>query len=151
VVEHDDPERFRLRCAEPGDRSLEIASTYSPSLVAPGGHRAQPHYLEAGTGVDGIHAPVTLECPESAQHPGRGQHRDVVIPWDDQERRPEGAQVRRRRLVLAWATAMREVSARNDEVRRDTLDKLADRLLERRVVEAVPRAEMQVGHVEDAR
>ena len=33
----------------------------------------------------------------------------------------------------------------------DPLDELADRPLERRIVEPVPRAEMEVGHVEDAR
>ena len=31
------------------------------------------------------------------------------------------------------------------------VDQLADRVLQRRVVEPVPRAEMKVGHVKDAR
>ena len=46
---------------------------------------------------------------------------------------------------------MGQVAARDHELGRDPLDELADRLLERRVVEAVPRAEMEVGHVKDAR
>ena len=74
-----------------------------------------------------------------------------MVSGHDEERRAEGAEVRRGGLVLAAAVLVREISARDDEVGRDALDEVADRLLERRVVEAVPRAEMQVRHVEDAR
>jgi hypothetical protein len=94
---------------------------------------------------------VALERPERVQHPARGEHRNVVVPRDDEERRAEGVQVRRRCFVLLRPAAMRQVAARDDEIWRDTLDELADRALESRVVEAVPRAEMEVGHVEDAR
>ena len=45
---------------------------------------------------------------------------------------------------------MGEIAARDDERRLDLLDELAERPLERRIVEPVPRAEMEVGHVEDA-
>jgi hypothetical protein len=151
VVEYDDPKGSGLHGFDPGGRSLEIAASNSSSLIAPGSHRAQPHHLEARSGVDRIHAPVALERLEWMQHPCRGQHRDVVIPRDDQERWPEGPQVGSCRLVLVPPTAMREVAARDDEIRRDARHELADRPFERWVVEAIPRAEMHVGHVEDAR
>ena len=53
--------------------------------------------------------------------------------------------------MLARAPAVGEVAARDHELRFDAADELADRLLERRIVEAAPRAEMEVRHVEDAR
>jgi hypothetical protein len=46
---------------------------------------------------------------------------------------------------------MRQVAARDDEVGRDALDEATDRALESRILEAVPRAEVEVRHVEDAR
>ena len=74
-----------------------------------------------------------------------------MVARDDEQRPAERPQVRRRGLVLASKPAMGEVAARDDDVGRHALHELADRPLEPRVVEAVPRAEMEVGHVEDAR
>jgi hypothetical protein len=74
-----------------------------------------------------------------------------VVARDDQEGRSESAKVSGRRLVLARSAPVGEVSARDDNVRRDTLDEARNRTFERRIVEAVPRAEMEIRHVEDAR
>jgi hypothetical protein len=74
-----------------------------------------------------------------------------VISRDDEEWWTERVQVSRRRLVLLRMSAMGKVAARDEQIGRDALNELVDRPLERRVVEAVPRAEMEVGHVEDAR
>ena len=65
--------------------------------------------------------------------------------------RAERPQVACRGLVLGRTPTVGEVAARDDDIGRNPLDELADSPLERRVVEAVPRAEMEVGHVEDAR
>ena len=73
------------------------------------------------------------------------------FPGIDEERRSEPAQVSRGGLVLAAAAAMGEVAARDHELGGDAVVELADRPLQRRVVEPVPCAEMKVGHVKDAR
>jgi hypothetical protein len=74
-----------------------------------------------------------------------------VVSRNDEERRSKGVEIPRGGLVLDLPAPVREVPARDDEVGRDTLNEVTDRTLEGRVIEAVPRAEMQVGHVEDAR
>jgi len=101
--------------------------------------------------MDRIDAPVALECPERVQHPPGRKRRNVVVPGNDEKGRAERSEVPRGGLVLLRPATVREVPAHDDEVGRDTLDELADSALEGRVVEAVPRAEMEVGHVEDAR
>ena len=74
-----------------------------------------------------------------------------MVSGHDEEWRPERVEVARGRLVLCGAPVVGEVAARHHEPRFDAADELADRLLERRIVEAAPRAEMEVRHVEDAR
>ncbi len=96
-----------------------------------------------------------LQCRSKARkgwsmRPG-GEHRDVVVAGNDEERPVERVEVARGGLVLVRTAAMGEIPARRHEIGRDTLDERADPLLQRRVVEAVPRAEMEVGHVEDGR
>jgi len=94
---------------------------------------------------------VALEGPKRVQHPSRWEHGDVVVSGDDQEWGAEGAEESGRGLVLVRPAAVREVTARDDEVGRDALDELGERALELRVVQSIPRAEMKVRHVEDAR
>jgi hypothetical protein len=85
------------------------------------------------------------------REPSRGKKRDVVVARNDEERSGEAAQIGGRRLVLDPPAAVRQVAAAHDECGIDTRYELRDRSLEPRFVEAVPRAEVEVGHVEDAR
>jgi len=151
VVQHHDTEGLGRSSLEPCDRAVEVCAADPAALIGPGRDRAQSHHLQSRARVDGIHAPVPLECSKCVQQACRRKHRDVVVARDDQEGRSESAKVSGRRLVLARSAPVGEVSARDDNVRRDTLDEARNRTFERRIVEAVPRAEMEIRHVEDAR
>ena len=74
-----------------------------------------------------------------------------MVTGNDEERPAERLEVARGGLVLVGTATVGEIPARGHEIGRDPLDELADPLLQGRVVEAVPRAEMEVGHVEDGR
>jgi hypothetical protein len=74
-----------------------------------------------------------------------------VVTGNDQERPVERVEVSRGGLVLVGTATVREIPAHCHEIGRHALDELADPPLQGRVVEAVPRAEMEVGHVEDGR
>jgi hypothetical protein len=73
-----------------------------------------------------------------------------VVSGHHEERRAEGSEEARSRLVLGTAPAMREVAGGEHERRIDPLDELRDRSLELGLMECPPRSDMQVRDVKDA-
>ncbi len=73
-----------------------------------------------------------------------------MVARDDEQRRAEASQESRRLLVLRTPSAVREVAARDHERRLDARDEISERLLRDRFLVRIPRAEMEIGHVEDA-
>ena len=55
-----------------------------------------PTAIEPRRGMDRVRAPVALELAPRVREAARGKRRDVVVPGDDEERRPESAEVARR-------------------------------------------------------
>jgi len=150
VVQRDDPQHTGLHGAKASLRPLEITAQYPAALVAPRRDRAEAHHEQLRRGMDVVGAPVPLEFPERMREPARREERDVVVAGNDEERNAEFVQVTRGGFVLGRPAAVREVTGRDHERGPSTLDERADSLLEHRVVKPVPRAEMEVGHVEDA-
>ena len=69
-----------------------------------------------------------------------------MVSGDDDERDPEAAQEASRALVLASASAVREVAARDDQLGADAGDERGDRRLDLGVFAG---AGVEVGEVED--
>ena len=74
-----------------------------------------------------------------------------MVARDHEQRLPERAQVARRLLVLVAPPAVGEVAADDHELRLHMLHERPNSLLERRIVEPVARAEMEIRHVQDGR
>ena len=57
---------------------------------------------------------MPLELVERASEPSRERVRDVVVPWDRDDGRPQGVQELGRRRVLLGQPPVREVAAGDD-------------------------------------
>ena len=139
---------------EPGLGTLELMPLRRARAGSPSGRTEQsPTISSPGAENDG----ESVSQQRSNSRYGRVKRagrpgRDVVVAGD---RRGAAGRAPRRYFAAASCSARRPRCVRSPLATTtsgdDALDELADRPLERRVVEAVPRAEMEVRHVEDAR
>src|SRR5439155_19763771 len=90
--------------------------------------------------------PVPLELPERPREAGGEGVRNVVVPGDREHRRAERTEICGGRGVLRRASAMRQVAARDDELRAHTLDQCGEARLDLRRLAG---AHVQVGDVEE--
>jgi hypothetical protein len=142
VVERDHAKRTIGRGGEQLGRSLQLARPNAPGLMSPGPHRVEADDEEAVRAVDRLRRlPVALEFTEGPQKPGWEGPRDVVIPGDHEQRRPEPLQKSCRAIMLAGPPSVRQVAAGDDQIRPDTLDQGAQRALDLRLLNG---ADMQV-------
>ena len=113
----------RRRCAGPPPRVRAARRAMPPRLVPPRPHRVEPDGEDVLAAEDRLgRLPLPLELLERPREPRRERVRDVVVA-----REPRAAAVRaraaaRRRLVLLGRAAMREVAARDHELRLEPLD-----------------------------
>src|SRR3954454_7634874 len=91
--------------------------------------------------------PLALELGPRLREPRREGVRDVVVSGDRDDGRAEALEEARRVLVLLAPPAVREVAARDHELRADVLDERCDRAFDCRIV-ALP--EVQIRDVEHA-
>ena len=71
-----------------------------------------------------------------------------MISGDGEEGQPEAAEEARRPLVLVTTAAVRQIAARDDQLRPRALDQAGERLLDVRILAC---ARVQIGEVEDPR
>ena len=74
-----------------------------------------------------------------------------MVPRHHEERHPEIPKEGRSDLVLAWATDVSQVSGRDHQLGLNLLHEGAERRSGGDVITSAARANMKVGHVEDAR
>ena len=150
VVEHDDAQRAR-RCrveASPS-RASAASSLTPPDWWRHGRTELRPTTCAPSATSSGS---VVCHCRSNSapglREPGREGVRDVVVPRDGEHREAEAPSgTRAARSCCSPAPAVGQIAARDHEAGRDPLDQARERLLQHRVVS---RAEMEVGHVQDA-
>ena len=145
VMQHDDPERPLGRLVEQRGRPVELRVAYAPRLLPPRPDGVEPDDEEPLTAMDGLRRfPEPLELRPRAREPGRKRVRDVVVPWDREHGPAEPAQQVRRRLELVTAAAVREIAARDHELRLHPLDERGERVVG---LLADAAADVQIGDV----
>src|SRR5207253_11198614 len=134
-------------CAQPLGNTVELRVADAAGLVAPGPHGVETDRLDVLGLVDGLgRLPVALELRERSDEAGREAVRDVVIARNGEHGDAEAAQQSGRALVLVGAAAMRQVAARDQELRPRPLHQRAQRPLHRGLL---PGARVEVRDVED--
>jgi hypothetical protein len=93
---------------------------------------------------------LTLELDPRRREAPAERVGDVVVPRDGEHGRAEPVQEAGCGFMLLAPAAMGEVAARDYEVGIEASDELAEGRVGGRLAKRIPRAEMQVGHVEDA-
>ena len=147
-MQHDDPERALGRLVEQRGRPVELRVAYAPRLLPPRPDGVEPDDEEPLTAMDGLRRfPEPLELRPRAREPGRKRVRDVVVPGDREHGPAEPAQQVRRRLELVTAAAVREIAARDHELRLHPLDERGERVVG---LLADAAADVQIGDVKDA-
>lgn len=73
-----------------------------------------------------------------------------MVPRHDEKRPPERPEISLGHVVFVATPPVRQVATGDNKLGAQDLDKTADFPLESRIIKAVSRAEMQVGHVKDA-
>ncbi len=152
VVQGDDAEGAGRSVAQRGCRPVELCVADPSGLVPPRPNRVQPDDVQRVRGVDRLRRlPEALEVVPRRREPTRRKERNVVVSRYDEHGRAEPAEELRDRVVLRREAAVGEVAARHDEGRIDTLDQFGDGVLESGIMQCAPRADVEIGHVEDAR
>jgi hypothetical protein len=122
-MEDDDTERGRGRFGQKVGGLVELRAAQTPGLVEPGADRVQADDEERLGAVDGLRRlPVALELREGLRKSRDRGVRDVVVSWDREHRAAETAQELRGTVVLLRKAAVREVAARDHELRIDAVD-----------------------------
>jgi hypothetical protein len=114
---------------------LELALGERAGLVAVRADRIEADCEDVLGLVDGLGPlPLPLELVERAREPAeRGPRRDVVVARDDEQRASQVAEEAGRALVLVTPAPVREVAARDHELRIDELDQRHKRTVDRRL------------------
>ena len=149
VVADDDAKRV-CRCVAERRRGCRETGRVEPAaLVAPRPRRVEP----ADDGIRGaenrvgraedLDEPIPRPCDAGGQRVG-----DVVVARDGERRRRQAVEERLRLLELRDATAVREIAARDHELRGKLVTERHERIVERRRLAG---AAVQVGDVDRAR
>src|SRR5260221_729450 len=129
-------------------RALELRVADTTGLVPPRPDRVEADEVCSRTDVLGLgRLPLPLELAPGAGEPRREGVGNVVVAGDREYRCVEALEKRRGPLVLITAAAIRQVATCDHDLRADPLDQRSEAPLQDRVV---PRAEMEVGDVQDA-
>jgi hypothetical protein len=117
------------------------------ALLLPGADRVEPARDDPLRAVDGLGlGPDAQERGERRGEAARRSGRDVVVAWNDEERAAQRAEEARRPLVLVGTVPVRQVAARDDELRVCLLHERPQVLLDLRLLD---RPGVQVGDLED--
>ena len=119
--------------------------------MAPGPDGVESDNVRASGRMDGrCRLPLGLEpLPRFCEPRGDGV-RDVVVAGDDEERSFEVSKKLRGPRVLFGSPTVGQVAACDQELGAKPLDECQDRAFDLGVVPRVPRADMEIRHVEDA-
>ena len=151
MVKGYDAERAGRCGQQPFRDALDLRVADPARLVMPRPDRVDPDGLDVGRGIEGLRRfPLALELPPRVRESGRKGVWNVVVSWDHEQWSSEPAQELRGALVLGAPSAVCEVPAGNDQLRLETFRERRDRAFDLRIVLSVPRADVDVRHVEDA-
>ncbi len=150
VMEDDDAQRPGGSRREEGARPLQLVGADVTLLVEPGRNRVQAVDGEIRRAVLRLgRLPDSFEGRKGPEESLRWKHGNVVIPRDGEYRATQSAEERSCPVVLGTPVAMRQVTARHDELWAELLYELVERVLHLGP-SLVVSARVEIGDVEEA-
>jgi hypothetical protein len=148
VVEDGDPEGVGRSLGEAAGGVCELDGANASRLLQPGADRVEADNVQALGAVGRLRRlPPALELLERAREARERGVGDVVIPRNGEDRTAQALEELGRAVVLVRVAPVRQVAARDDQLRIDPVDQVGETRLDSRLLAA---AHVEIGEVKES-